>query len=215
MTVSGCCGGHVVEVAGKRPIGPSKPARLGTLGRSKSRASEGEGVGEADRAGAIEATPAARGIDGVRRTGDVLRRTTASPGPFSDCRQDGGKGSVEGCLKQDARAKYSNNSSGAPKPKGSCVSKNGAARKGKKLRWTLERPSPSRAAAGSHSYSVHIHIHTPPSSRPPVKTMQPAEGPETLALWDGHFWTVPARDIEPGTRWRELLQGKWQWRVGV
>lgn len=215
MTVSGCCGGHVVEVAGKRPIGPSKPARLGTLGRSKSRTGEREGVvGEADRAGAIEATPAARGIDGGRRTGDVLRRTTASPGPFSDCRQDGGKGSVGGCLKQDARAKYSNNSSGAPKPKGSCVSKNGAAGKGKKATVDFGATLTLRAA-GSHSHSVHIHIHTPPSSRPPVKTMQPAEGPETLALWDGHFWTVPARDIEPGTRWRELLQGKWQWRVGV
>jgi hypothetical protein len=34
MTVSGCCGHG--EVAGKRPIGPSMPARLGEMSGVKS-----------------------------------------------------------------------------------------------------------------------------------------------------------------------------------
>lgn len=38
-----CCCGHD-EVAGKRPIGPSMPARLGKLNESKSESREARGV---------------------------------------------------------------------------------------------------------------------------------------------------------------------------
>ncbi|RMJ14472.1 hypothetical protein CDV36_005889 [Fusarium kuroshium] len=37
--------------------------------------------------------------------------------------------------------------------------------------------------------------------------MQPAEGPETLALWDGHFWTVPARDMSLGLAGESCSKG--------
>lgn len=88
MTVGGCCCGHD-EVAGKRPIGPSMPARLEEMGGSKSSEArsvwlvatdriERESI-ERNRAGAIEATPAAReeiiiGDDGVDCSGMKLRR---------------------------------------------------------------------------------------------------------------------------------------------
>ncbi|RSM02912.1 hypothetical protein CDV31_010718 [Fusarium ambrosium] len=37
--------------------------------------------------------------------------------------------------------------------------------------------------------------------------MQPAEGPETLALWDGHSWTVPARDMSLGLAGESCSKG--------
>lgn len=43
VAVRGCCCGHD-EVAGKRPIGPSMPARLGKLKKSKSESREARGV---------------------------------------------------------------------------------------------------------------------------------------------------------------------------